>query len=112
MEETEVNVLNTRVARTNSRTLTAFIIRVKGILSTLILVLFIPVGFSGIGLYFAPSGRQARVSSWSFLGFSKLQLQTMHDIPGIILTATFILHFLLNIRIFLNEIKCLLVKRS
>lgn len=88
------------------------LIKIKGIISTLIFILFIPVGFSGIGLYFAPSGRQARVSGWSFLGFSRVQLETLHDIPGIILTALFVVHMLLNYRIYVNEIKCLIKARN
>jgi len=75
-------------------------------------VLFVPVVFSGIGLYFAPSGRQARISSWSFLGFSRFQLETLHDIPGIILVITFVIHMLLNLRIYSNEIKCLFLRKK
>lgn len=112
MEETKVGVISSSPARTNVRARNIFLVRAKGILSTIILVLFVPVAFSGIGLYFAPSGRQARISSWSFLGFSRFQLETLHDIPGIILVIAFVVHLLLNLRIYSNEIKCLFLRNK
>jgi hypothetical protein len=70
-------------------------------------VLFIPVGFSGVGLYFAPSGRQAHLTNWNFLGFSKDALLKMHNLPGMILVVLLVIRFLLNLRIYKNEIICL-----
>ncbi|BAL80315.1 DUF4405 domain-containing protein [Caldisericum exile] len=84
------------------------IVKIKGIISTLIFLLFVPVAFSGIGLYFAPSGREARLTNWTFLGFSKDALETMHSIPGLIFSALIVIHLLLNFRIYKNEIICLL----
>lgn len=102
MEETK-----TLKVRTSGLNYHLALIKIKGIISTLIFFLFVPVGFSGIGLYFAPSGRQARISSWTFLGFSRTQLKTLHDVPGMILIVLFVTHMLLNYRIYYNEIKCL-----
>lgn len=112
MEETKEAVINCIPARTNAKALNIFLVRAKGILSTIILVFFVPVAFSGIGLYFAPSGRQARISDWNFLSFSRFQLETLHDIPGIILVIAFVIHMLLNLRIYSNEIKCLFLRKK
>ncbi|MGC8722039.1 MAG: DUF4405 domain-containing protein [Caldisericaceae bacterium] len=81
-----------------------FILKLKGLLSSVIVLLFLVVAFSGVGLYFAPSGREARVTNWSFLGFSKTALESLHDLPGIILVILLLVHFLLNLKIFKNEI--------
>ena len=112
MEEIKVGVINSSPAKTNARAHNIFLVRAKGILSTIILVFFVPVAFSGIGLYFAPSGRQARISSWRFLGFSRFQLEALHDVPGIILVIAFVVHLLLNLRIYSNEIKCLFLRKK
>ncbi|MGB9855553.1 MAG: DUF4405 domain-containing protein [Caldisericum exile] len=84
------------------------IVKIKAILSTLILLLFIPVTFSGIGLYFAPSGRIAKITNWTFLGFSKESLEAMHNVPGMVFGALVVIHLLLNFKIYKNEIICLI----
>jgi len=93
--------------RKKTLNLNILLVKLKAILSTLILVLFVPVGFSGVGLYFAPSGREARLTNWNFLGFSKDALLKMHNLPGMILVVLLAVHFLLNLRIYKNEIICL-----
>jgi hypothetical protein len=67
--------------RKKTLNLNLFLVKLKAILSTFILVLFVPVGFSGVRLYFAPSGREARLTNWNFLGFSKDALLKMHNLP-------------------------------
>jgi len=94
--------------RKKTLNLNLLLVKLKAILSTFILVLFVLVGFSGVGLYFAPSGREARLTNWNFLGFSKDALEKMHDLPGMILVVLLVIHFLLNFRIYKNEIICLL----
>ena len=93
--------------RKKTLNLNLLLVKVKAILSTFIFVLFVLVGFSGVGLYFAPSGREARLTSWNFLGFSKDALLKMHDLPGMILVVLLAVHFLLNLKIYKNEIICL-----
>jgi hypothetical protein len=93
--------------RKKTLNLNLLLVKLKAILSTFILVLFVLVGFSGVGLYFAPSGREARLTNWNFLGFSKDALEKMHDLPGMILVVLLVIHFLLNLRIYKNEIICL-----
>ncbi len=83
------------------------ITKIKAVLTTIILGLFIVVGFSGIGLFFAPNGREARLINWTFLGFSRSVLETLHDIPGLILIILLVIHFLLNLKLYINEIKIL-----
>lgn len=112
MEETKMGVVNSNTATTNVRSRNIFLIKARGILSTIILALFIPVAFSGIGLYFAPSGRDARVTSWSFLGFSKFQLETLHDVPGIILVVAIVIHLMLNLKLYLTEMKYLFSRKK
>ena len=82
-------------------------IKIKAVLSSIILALFIVVGFSGIGLFFAPNGRDSHLTNWTFLGFSRDALITLHDIPGLILVALLVVHFLLNLKLYINEIKIL-----
>lgn len=84
-----------------------FIVKVKGIISSLIFILFFVVAFSGIGLYFAPSGKEARLTNWTFFGLSKTTLESLHDFPGILFTILIFAHFLLNFKIYKNEIICL-----
>lgn len=93
--------------RKRTLNLNLLLVKLKAILSTFILVLFVLVGFSGVGLYFAPSGREARLTNWNFLGFSKDALEKMHNLPGMILVVLLVIHFLLNFRIYKNEIICL-----
>ncbi|OQX52876.1 MAG: hypothetical protein B5M48_04515 [Candidatus Omnitrophica bacterium 4484_213] len=65
-------------------------------LSLLLLIIFIIVLFTGIGLYFSPSGRIAKEISWNFLGFD-----------GFIMSALVIIHLLINYKMFLGEVKFL-----
>lgn len=112
VEETKVNVVKENTANRNSKFFQLFLIKTKGILSTIILILFVLVAFSGIGLYFAPSGRFARNSGWSFFGFSRTELRALHDIPGIILVIVISLHLLLNLKLYSKELKCLFIRKK
>ncbi len=86
------------------------IIKVKAILSSLLLITFIIVFFTGLGLYFAPSGRIAKTISWSFIGFDKWQLEKLHTISGFIMSGLVMIHFFINSKLFFNEIKTLFKK--
>ena len=83
------------------------ILKIKGILSLLIIITFIIVLFTGIGLYFSPSGKIAREISWSFLIFNKFQLEKLHTISGFIMSALVLVHLSLNYKMFLSEISLL-----
>ncbi|MEF3244762.1 MAG: hypothetical protein K6343_02080 [Caldisericaceae bacterium] len=66
MENTKTLIVNKRNVNYH-----LFLIKVKGIISSLMFMLFVPVMFSGVGLHFAPSGRVFRLNIWTFLGFFK-----------------------------------------
>lgn len=69
------------------------IIKIKAILSSLLLILFIIVLLTGIGLHISPSG--------------KIALKKLHTIAGYIMSGLIIIHLFLNRKIFLNELKTL-----
>ncbi len=82
-------------------------VKLRGITSTLLIIIFIVVLFTGIGLTFAPSGRIARETSWAFLGFSKFKLLRLHTVTGYIMAGLVVFHLILNYKMFLAEIKAL-----
>jgi len=86
------------------------IIKIRAILSSLILITFIIVLLTGIGLYLSPSGRATKEISWDFFGFDKWQLENMHTLFGFIMSALVIIHLIINYKMFLNEIKILFKK--
>ena len=83
------------------------IVKIRAILSSLLLVTSIVVLFTGVGLYFSPSGRIAKEISWTFLGFDRWQLENLHTLSGFIISALAIVHLFVNHRIFFCEIKAL-----
>ncbi len=85
-------------------------IKVKAIVSFLLLVAFIVTTFTGTGLYFAPSGKIVAEDTWSFFGFNKLQLINLHIRLGFIMSGIIIVHLFMNYKIFLTEIKVLFGK--
>ncbi len=86
------------------------LMKIRAILSSLLLIVFIIVVFTGIGLYFSPSGRIAAEISWNFLGFSKWRLENLHTLSGFIMSGLVIIHLLINYKMFLGEIKTLFKK--
>ena len=84
--------------------------KIRGIVSSLLIIVFLLVAFTGIGLYLSPSGRIARESSWSFMGLSKWQLENMHTVSGFFMMLIVALHLLLNYKMLLAEIKLLFKK--
>ena len=86
------------------------IIKIRAILSSLLLISFIIVLFTGIGLYFAPSGRIAKELSWSFMGIDKWRLERLHTVFGFIMSGLVIVHLGVNYRLFISEIKTLFRK--
>jgi len=82
-----------------------WVLKIKGIISSTIFILFIAVTLTGIGLYFAPSGRIARDMRWTFLGFSREALKDIHNVTGFAMCGVIILHLVLNYRLITLEIK-------
>ncbi len=87
------------------------IIKIRAILSLVLLIAFLFVLFTGVGLYFSPSERIARELNWSFLGFNKWQLEKLHTLSGFIMSGLVMIHFFLNYKLFLSEIKTLFKKQ-
>ncbi len=83
------------------------VLKLKGIISLLLIVLFVMVVFTGIGLYFSPSGKIAKETSWNFLGFKKEQLENLHTLTGFLMSALVVVHLSLNYKMLLSEIKML-----
>jgi len=86
------------------------IIKIRAILSSLLIIIFTIVAITGIGLYIAPSGRIAKETTWYFLGLNKWQLEKLHALSGFILVGLIIIHFLINRKMFSTEIKALVKK--
>ena len=81
------------------------LVKIRGVLSSLLLVISFILIFTGIGLFFAPSGRIARETGWSYFGIDLLKLETLHKISGFVMAGLIVIHFILNYKIFKNEIK-------
>jgi len=87
------------------------IVKLRGAISLLLLLFFIIVFFSGLGLHFAPSSRIARETGWTFFGFDKGTLQSIHTLPSFLMSFLIAIHFALNYKMLLCELK-LLFKRK
>ena len=82
-------------------------IKIKAIVSILLLISFFIVSVSGIGLIIANKFAMG-VPDWKFLGiFSKVQLVTMHIRFGIFMIFLVFVHFISNYKLFVNELKVL-----
>ncbi len=87
-------------------------IHFRALCSLALLVLFAIVTFTSIGLYFAPAGKIARLSNWTFLGLSKGQLVKLHTISGFVMVGIIIIHLILNWRLFSGELKSFRVSKA
>ena len=83
------------------------IIRIKAILSSFLLVTFIVVTFTGVGLYFSTQGKLVDGTLFSLLGFNVFKLKKMHTFIGFIMSGLITVHLFINYKIFLVEIKSL-----
>jgi len=86
------------------------IVKIRAILSLLLIITFVIVTFTGIGLYLSPSGRIARETSWGLFGLGRWQLENMHTILGFIMSALIIIHLAVNYKLLLSEVKVLVGK--
>jgi len=89
-------------------------LKFKAIVSSLLLITFLVVAITGIGLWLAPSGRIARLENWEFLGvFDKHRLENLHTRFGFLMVGLILIHLFLNWKMFLGELKVLFgVKRE
>ena len=86
-------------------------VKIRAIFSSALLIISIMVIFTGIGLYFAPSGRTARETGWTFFGFSLVKLENLHTITGFIMAALILIHFTINFTLYKNEMKHLFKRK-
>ncbi len=85
--------------------------KLKPLVSCLLFIDFLIVTLTGIGLYFAPVGRIARFGGWNFLGMDKFTLKNFHTITSFIFVLLIVLHFALNFRVLIAEIKSITKKK-
>ena len=88
----------------------ADIVRLRALTSSALAVTFLMVLVTGIGLYFAPSGRTARLDNWHFFLWNRMQLENLHTIAGFLMSAVVGIHLILNYRMFAGELRSLLRK--
>ncbi len=86
--------------------------KMRGIISLFLMIVFFIVSLTGIGLHLAPTGRVARLVGWSFLGISKDTLTKIHTITGYIMIGLVVVHIMLNYGIFKREIGVLFKPRG
>ncbi len=84
--------------------------KLKPLVSCLLFIDFLIVTITGISLYFAPVGRIARFGGWNFLGMNKFTLKNIHTITGFIFVLLIVIHFALNFRVLIAEVKSLTKK--
>ncbi|MBO8160462.1 MAG: DUF4405 domain-containing protein [Thermosipho sp. (in: Bacteria)] len=89
------------------------LIKSKAVISVVLIIVFLIVLISGIGLDIAPSGRIARDTSWEFLGFDRDSLKTIHVWSGYIMAGLIVVHFLiLNLKMFICELGVLFKSKN
>ena len=86
------------------------VVKIRAVVSSLLVILFVIVLLTGIGLYLAPSGRIAKEAGWNFLGVKRWELENLHTISGFIMAILLIVHLILNYKLLLTELRVLLKK--
>ncbi len=81
--------------------------KARAITSTLLIITFIIVTITGIGLYKSLQGWLAKTTNWTFLGMDKEKLETLHTNTGFFMAALIIIHLALNYKMYLAELKTL-----
>jgi hypothetical protein len=83
------------------------LVAIRGVISFFLLIAFIVVFFTGLGLSFAPAGKIAKETGWTFFGVPKFKLEKLHDVSGYTMSGLVVLHLILNYKMFINELKML-----
>ena len=82
-------------------------IKLRGILTSIIIITFALVLFTGVGLYLSPSGKVAVLTNWNFFGIDKFQLENLHTLTGFVMSALVIVHLFLNRHMYITELRTL-----
>ncbi len=88
------------------------IIKIKAILSSTLLVSFLVLVVTGIGLYLSPSGKIAKETNWRFLSANKSQLEKIHTIFGFVFAGLVFFHWLANRKLLQVELQSFLGKNK
>ena len=70
----------------------------RGVVDLLLLIVFVGIAVTGIGLYLAPSGRIAGSIGWTFLGMDKEALTNVHTYLGFIMIGLVGVHLAVGFR--------------
>ncbi len=82
-------------------------VKIRAILSSSLIVVFLFVAITGILLFIAPHGPHSHAEQWSFLGLSKETISKIHTITGFLFVVLVIVHFLINRTMYSTELKAL-----
>ncbi|AKG91584.1 protein of unknown function {DUF4405} [Geoglobus ahangari] len=70
----------------------------RAAVDVLLVIGFVVILVTGIGLYFAPSGRIAKETGWTWMGMDKETLEEVHTYFGFSMVAVGLVHLFLNYR--------------
>ncbi|CAI1494073.1 conserved membrane protein of unknown function [Thermococcus nautili] len=70
----------------------------RGVVDLLLLIVFVAIAITGIGLYLAPSGRIADSIGWTFLGMDKDTLTNVHTYLGFVMIGLVAVHLAVGFR--------------
>lgn len=87
------------------------VVKIRAIVSLFLIILFIIVLISGVGIHVAPPCRVAREIGWKFLGFDKFTLEIIHTWSGFVMSGLIIIHLALNWKTLICEVKSLFRKK-
>ncbi|KPU63078.1 hypothetical protein EP1X_04625 [Thermococcus sp. EP1] len=85
---------------------------VRPTIDVLLTIDFIVAALSGIALYFAPSGRIAEVTGWTFLGISRAIWDALHIYFGIAMIPLVGIHIVVNLAPLVNQVKAIIRDRK
>ncbi|WP_456421346.1 translation initiation factor IF-2 N-terminal domain-containing protein [Thermococcus sp.] len=77
----------------------------RGIVDLLLLVVFVAIAITGIGLYLAPSGRIAESIGWTFIGMDKDTLTNVHTYLGFVMIGLVAIHLVVGFKSMLVMLK-------
>lgn len=87
------------------------VVKIRAIVSLFLIILFIIVLISGVGIHVALSCRVAREIGWKFFGFDKFTLEIIHTWSGFVMSGLIIIHLALNWKTLICEVKSLFRKK-
>jgi len=90
---------------TNKTTTTKKKFKTKSFATMTIAWMFLIMTFSGVILYFTPSGRIANWTNWTLLGLLKEEWQGLHNLFAILFVLFIVLHLFFNWKVFMSYFK-------